>query len=304
MSIIEKFKNPKLIFGGGSLATKEKASFLLKKIYFYNFRARSKKIQELNLSPIGVMDENVGFTRVDFPTSILNPALSQGRKVFSNIDWVFEKNNNEKKYLLVHSLAGKPLPDIDSILDLALYPPLIKMIREYLGFVPVIKDMWVWNSPNDGNVDNMGSQFFHLDGQDARTLQLFIFLNDVDLSSGPLQVIDAVQSENICRDLNYKKSGKSKRLSDELVLERIREGSISSLVGLAGTSFIADTDRCLHLGSRGSGRPRHQIVIQYFSPWSFVPASPWWSMLPELAANKYNRTFSKLEKMVLGSRVY
>jgi hypothetical protein len=187
-----------------------------------------------------------------------------------------------------------------AILRLALDPGLLRLVSDYLGTLPVIENIYLWFSPNEQNVDG-SSQFHHLDGQDVRTLQLFVNIEDVDEDSGPLTALSATATERIAHAISYRKNEIAKRVPDEIVERYVDEATdVHVLAGPSRNAWIVDTDRCFHYGSRAGTRPRRLLVLQYYSPFAFVLPRRWSSALPFAALAP---TFAKdeVERCVLGA---
>ena len=182
----------------------------------------------------------------------------------------------------------------------ALQKPLLKALRNYLGILPVIESISVWYSPNQTNFAG-SSQLYHLDGQDVKTLQLFVYLEDVNTDNGPLVVVDAEPSEKLANEIGYRKNKILRRIDDDLVKTRTNPENIMTLTGKAGESYIVDTDRCLHYGSRKANKPRYVVVFQYYTPFAFVLPFKWWTQLPYARLSTLGE-FSALERAVLGAK--
>ena len=61
----------------------------------------------------------------------------------------------------------------------------------------------MWYSPNDKIFKN-SSQEYHLDHEDYKQVKGFLFINEIDLQTGPLNVINVEQSNNIQKLIKYK----------------------------------------------------------------------------------------------------
>ncbi len=72
----------------------------------------------------------------------------------------------------------------NELVELANHPFALKVAREYLGCAPTISTIAVrWSTP-EAKAANITQQF-HRDYDDWRFLKFFVYLNDVDLESGP-----------------------------------------------------------------------------------------------------------------------
>jgi hypothetical protein len=185
-------------------------------------------------------------------------------------------------------------------LKFALQKDLIKSLTNYFGMLPVIENISILYSPNTNNLGG-SSQFYHLDGQDVRTVQLFLFIEDVTPDNGPLVVLEAQKSEEIAREIGYRKTKLLKRIDDELVKSRSLPDQIIQATGPSGECYAVDTDRCFHFGSRQATRPRYVVLFQYYTPFAFVLPWRWWKKLPFVKAAE-NSGFTPLEKAVMGAK--
>ena len=87
---------------------------------------------------------------------------------------------------------------------------LIEIVTKYLKCVPLLTNLSLWYSPNDKIFEN-SSQEYHLDHEDYKQVKGFLFINEIDLETGPLSVINLEQSNNIQKTLNYKMTEKNKK---------------------------------------------------------------------------------------------
>ncbi|EGG93072.1 hypothetical protein IMCC1989_1770 [gamma proteobacterium IMCC1989] len=242
--------------------------------------------------------EDAGFSKMDqLDKQVLANAAQSALRHWDNFDIDTElKKNIERPF--IPQFLGDELKKDDPILKLALHPSVISAISKYIGVIPVIENITTWYSPNKSTISG-SSQYYHLDGQDLRTIQIFLFLDDVTEDKGPLNIIRADDSETLAREINYKKTPKTKRIDDKIIEER--DISVLKLTGEKNNAYIADTDRCFHLGSRKATAPRHILVIQYYSPFAFVLPSNWEEVLP-LAHLAQDSHFTNIEKLVLGKK--
>jgi hypothetical protein len=139
-------------------------------------------------------------------------------------------------------------------------------------------------SPNHRTVSD-SSQYYHLDGQDVRSIQVFCFVEDVSEENGPLTLLDANASSKVLRAIKYRKVGAERRLQDQRVEALLDSDSRPvSIVGEAGSILIFDGDRCLHYGSRQASKPRKILHYAYSSPFSFTLTDEGVRDFPQLAS--------------------
>ncbi len=153
-----------------------------------------------------------------------------------------------------------------AIFRLATSDVLVSTAGRYIGCLPVLSYVGVWFSPNKKSDKNVGSQLYHLDHEDVRQLKFFIYVDDVDNSSGPTLMIDAASSAELCKRIGYRFNENSKRLDDEI----IDDTKVFCAAAKRNSVLAVDTSRCLHAGSRGGDKPRSVIMIQYTTPFAFT----------------------------------
>lgn len=161
------------------------------------------------------------------------------------------------------------LPENSKILNLLENKWLYSSLVNYFKELPVLAHVFIWDSKNDLDVKN-SSQYYHLDGQDTNTLQLFVHLSDVDSASGPLTLLTEDDSLKVIKETNYRKVPGKKRIEDEEVVKVLGSDKKIEMVGKSGTAYIVDTDTCLHYGSRKSERSRQVLVLQFYTSTAFV----------------------------------
>lgn len=150
----------------------------------------------------------------------------------------------------------------------ALSDPVISSVSHYLGVVPLLSYGDVWYSGYvEGDLRN--SQLYHCDSADVTQVKAFIYCNDVELSAGPLTIVEAAESEALMKRLGYRFRH---RVTDEQVREGIDPGKEHPLVGPAGTVCFVDTSRCFHFGSRVTDPTSTRVLamFQYVTPTAFI----------------------------------
>lgn len=156
------------------------------------------------------------------------------------------------------------------IVELATHECFLRPIGAYFGTLPILRHVQLVYSPNNRVVGG-SSQYFHLDGQDVKSLHVFIFIEDVTRDTGPLTLLDAVTSEAVCNATAYRKVGERRRLTDASVATLISTAAQpKEMVGPAGSILMFDGDRCLHFGSRRATQPRYILNMFYTSAFSFT----------------------------------
>jgi hypothetical protein len=240
----------------------KKKFFLLTSVYGRNFIyavlkfihrdviRKSLYIRDLLLSvkrttPDIQIDEGKGY-------AILPPYSIEGvKEVVAESMRIFESSNKISSQVSKQYLRDIPIEDnlsMDSpFLKLALNPKLLSVVTQYLGVAPILREIKMRYSPNQEMMG--GSQYFHTDKEDLRSIKVFIFISDADDVSGPLTALSAKASENVIRSIRGPWQGIG-RFEDEEVLSRVSSDDIQKIYGPSGTVAFLDVTRCLHFGSR------------------------------------------------------
>lgn len=157
-------------------------------------------------------------------------------------------------FIKLDSLVGRER--IRFVSDVLLQPEIIKLAADYLGQIPILKDMNIWwTRPIP---ERVGAQNFHIDSiPDTRSLRYLISLTDVDEDCGPLHVIPANETKRIVKKLGYLGGAISPRFLEQ----ECSPGCIKKMTGPVGTGVAIDTGRCFHFGSRAMKRDRLVLSI-------------------------------------------
>lgn len=154
------------------------------------------------------------------------------------------------------SMASYPLSTVigcPGLLEAVNAPGILRLAAGYLGCKPTISSLGVrWSLPAAFRPE--ATQLFHRDPDDWRFLKLFIYLTDVGPEAGPHVYVRG--SHNTAARLRA-------RPYQRAALEReYGAGSISTVTGPAGTTFVADTHG-IHMGLPPAGVPRLILQVQY-----------------------------------------
>ncbi len=135
--------------------------------------------------------------------------------------------------------------------------------------LPQLSDVLLTLSRPTENKPLSYSQLWHLDHDDKRVCKLFIYLTDVrDTADGPLTFIPAPSSKP------FRNTIKS-HMSDDKVFSRVDRSAVKEMVAPRLSSFIVNTARCLHMGSRIlSDRTRLLYTATYIQPPRIYPEPP------------------------------
>jgi hypothetical protein len=207
------------------------------------------------------VNEDIAFQSISLPAELVEASILNTQKYLNN------KQKNDKSYF--RELTNLRDYEVNSPeLQLATDPKLIKSVANYLNCSPVLLNITAVHSPKSlvkGSEVFSGSQLFHRDADDTRILKVWIFCSDVTNHTGPTVLINAKQSEEIARSINYKQGS---RANDKSVTEEFSP-ELNFAIGPRGSQYATDTARLLHYGSRtGASADRLVLMFHYVSPYS------------------------------------
>lgn len=164
---------------------------------------------------------------------------------------------NPRKDFLLSILAGSDVSDHPALVRFMISRPLLDLVTDYLGSVPLLAGANLWWSPV--NQTQRSSQLYHVDREDTRQMKLFINVTETTADSGPLTFLPPGPSDRVRQFV-----GRGvRRIQDAQVVDAGVEEQAFELVGPPGTGLFLDTARCLHFGSRVARRDRLVLAIQF-----------------------------------------
>jgi hypothetical protein len=151
----------------------------------------------------------------------------------------------------------------------ALQPAILRILGDFMHELPQLSDVLLTLSRPTENKQLSYSQLWHLDHDDKRVCKLFIYLTDVrDSADGPLTFIPAPSSRS------FRNTFKS-HMNDDKVFSRLDRSVVKEIIAPRLSSFIVNTARCLHMGSRiSSDRTRLLYTATYIQPPRMYPEPP------------------------------
>ncbi len=244
--------------------------------------ARAKRVEMLNSLPVAPewsaasrqLSEQ-GYVDV---SSIVNRGLAEAvlnvsQDKVSRLDELVAKQQLGHKSFWV-SLLDEDLVDGAFATDhpfvrYALQPAVLRIMGDFMHELPQLSDVLLTLSRPTENKPLTYSQLWHLDHDDKRVCKLFIYLTDVrDTADGPLTFIPAPSSKR------FRNTIKS-HMADDKVFARVDRSAVKEIIAPRLSSFIVNTARCLHMGSRiQSDRTRLLYTATYIQPPRMYPEPP------------------------------
>jgi hypothetical protein len=198
--------------------------------------------------------------------SINNPltdmALKGLDRVFIQTDQLPQKNGDHA----VHANQEMLEAEID-ILKWGLDPDLLALVENYIGLPIAYRGLTARRDCVDGQLK--GTRKWHRDDEDAAILKIIIYLNDVDMQSGPFQYISATDSP-VEWKVRYEESS---RVNDLEMSRLVPKSQWIPCTGPRGTVVIVDTCRVYHRGILPS---LHDRKAAFFCYNSSAPLHPEW----------------------------
>jgi len=177
---------------------------------------------------------------------------------------------------VVAKLNGHPFvnlfyeEDIDPqnpIFRFAFSKDVLDVAADYFGGRLILDSIQVlYSYPTDGPLRE--SQYWHLDYGDRKSFHCVSYLNDVlTPEEGPFVYVDKPATKKVGRSMIVR------RISDQQFGIELKEDSIKSFYGKAGSSVMIDPSACYHYGSRCK-TPRLAVFVTFSSWFPFAQPMP------------------------------
>ena len=160
-----------------------------------------------------------------------------------------ETNSNNKKDFIIHLVSrAEELQPNDPLLKVALDEKLLEIVASYLGVWPQLYSVSAWlNYPTED--DAKTSQLWHRDPEDLKIIKVFIYLDNVDDTTGPFTDIPDTHPFGSAagKAAVYEQQ---KRVLDSDLAKVYPSESWLKCIGPANTMILADT-----VGYHRGGKP-------------------------------------------------
>jgi hypothetical protein len=202
-----------------------------------------------------------------------------------------KQTSNWKKFwvrLLDAEMQDGRLSADNIFVQYALQPAVINVIATALGEIPWLDYVLLSYSRYAGD-DLASSQLWHRDHDDVRVVKLFSYLTDVEEDGdGPFTFLPRQSTEKFGYPLL------ESHFPDDQVFAKVPRGDIKVMKAPRLTSFMVDTAKCLHMGSRMA--PGHGRLLYTATFFAF----------PRMYPGAHKRPFSAtpetspLQKLIMG----
>ncbi|NKB20038.1 MAG: hypothetical protein GKS01_05770 [Alphaproteobacteria bacterium] len=141
-------------------------------------------------------------------------------------------------------LTPEDLRESSPVVQYAMTPDILELVTAYLGSIPYLSRLeLVVSQPSEKDRWKV-SQLWHKDFNDARMVKLFTYLSDVENEQqGPFTFLPADKHDPKVSMFPIHKPDSLLSQNRDLTKKRM-------ILGAKGTSFLIDTHRCFHCGSR------------------------------------------------------
>jgi hypothetical protein len=158
-----------------------------------------------------------------------------------------------------------------SFLDFATSSPLLAVVAAYMKCVPSLSAtlpaglrLVESNAAFDDQPDRpKDSQLYHIDYYSLPNVYVLVLLRDTTPEHGPWTFLPRAASQAAARKLGYWGRKRRYRLSDDEVYAVADRNEVIEFCHPRGTVLFIESSGCLHSGSRGSIKPRFQLMLGF-----------------------------------------
>lgn len=247
--------------------------------------AERNKAEELNRNGYAIV------------TELMDPALQQqfanaGKSRLDDIETAEAKqSSNWKKFwvrLLDAEMKDGKLGADNVFVQYALQPSVINVVATALSEIPWLDYVLLSYSRHTGE-ELASSQLWHRDHDDVRVIKLFSYLTDVEEDGdGPFTFLPRQSTDKFGFPLL------GSHFPDDRVFDKVPREDVKVMKAPRLASFMVDTAKCLHMGSRMA--PGHGRLLYTATFFAFPRMYPGARNRPfSLASNT-----SALQKLILG----
>ena len=139
---------------------------------------------------------------------------------------------------------------------------LLDIVENYIGIPVYYHGSTLSKNIASSQGDEFGVRQWHIDPEDYRVIKIIIYLNDVDIGTGPFEYISKDLSENAIFSLNYD----SGYISDDIFEKHAApKKDWKTCTGPKGTIIMTDTGRLFHRAKPSSTGDRFALTYSYTS---------------------------------------
>ena len=204
------------------------------------------------------------FVTLDQPFDLTEELVAECRKRLASAETEVHASatgSRSSKFFWQSLLRDEDLTGDSMFIRYALQEHIVRCASMYLGEAPYLSDVSLQYSFDVKDADATHSQLWHKDFDDTRMFKVFVYCSDVrDEDDGPFHVADR-QAVRGARSMPFLST---RRYDDERFFAFADRSRAQAVYGAAGTTFVCDTQRAFHYGSR-CRRPRLACWFTYQS---------------------------------------
>lgn len=209
---------------------------------------KAKEIEQALPSDLAAHVANLRQKGYSYSTGELDPALVAELGAFSEARMSDPDLDTKKTVLRPFMIQLSHRDDLrtdDVLVRFALQDSVVRIAASYLGEVPYLSSVQIFQSLNPGTTNWGESQLWHLDYEDSTTVKLWVYLTDVnEEAQGPFTFLPRDES------LKIKNNFFPGRVSDEKMDAQTNRAFVQQVKGPRLTAFYIDSSVCYHMGSR------------------------------------------------------
>lgn len=273
-AIIEKVRHPYYLIRNNAYIYKNfvNRKYRVPSFDFKNQSTEKKIIDDLNLNGIAL----VPFDEL-FPIGEFSKLLDWVCKNKANL-----KQKNKKKYLYTYygtEDESKPIDLDNPFVQFYLSEKLLQLVVSYLGYIPQLYEIYIEKTVPVGDASPTFSQNWHRDPEEKKTLKIFLYLNDVNIDSGPFTYLLGSQptAKSKLAKLFPQKLPHGSYPESESIKKSVPDGSYYIATAEKATLIFCDT--------AGIHRGGHAIKYDRIMSTAFFPSKKY-SMKPLFKLDK------------------
>jgi hypothetical protein len=211
-----------------------------------------------------------------FPEDVWHAVEAEGAEFIQATQAALEGDGGElrrragKDYLVRKYDVGGVVALDNPWLTAAMNRRLLDVANEYLQLWSKIEylDMW-YSLPVGENAERKASQIWHRDFDDSHLLKGFLYLSDVDASSGPFEYVPGSHPEGQYAGVHPWAPMGVGRISEPELAKFVKADEVKTFTAPRGSLILCNTSG-LHRGGFAEANPRVLAAVTYCSPASLA----------------------------------
>jgi hypothetical protein len=247
------------------------------------FAAAPPQLDDAQRRVVAALDED-GYATIAFADLVgaetANAVQAQGDAFIAETECGLDANDEAlrrrpgKEFLVrAHSFDGVRIGLDHAWFRVCTSPAMLEVADAYLRMRAKLSyvDLW-YTVAQQAEAERVASQLWHYDFDDKHLLKAFLYLSDVDASSGPFEYVAGSQPGGRYHKVRPWKPMGYGRIPEEDVKREVPGDAIRTFTAPGGTLIFCNTSG-LHRGGFATGTPRILATATYCSPASLAALS-------------------------------